>query len=80
MSVAHWVPSNHMKNYEEQFTSLREPEQLRYVETDDATIHTIEHVSDVPLSHVGQRGCMKDVLHVQTMSAPPCMVKGRKSI
>ena len=59
---------NHMTNHEEWFTSLRELEQLGCVETDDDTIHTIEHIRDIPLSSVGQRGCMKNILHVPTIT------------
>ena len=60
--------SNHMTNHEEWFTSLRELEQLGYVETGDDTIHTIEHIGDVPQSNVGQSGCMKNVMHVPTIT------------
>ena len=60
--------SKHMTNHEEWFTSLRKLEQLGYIETDDDTIHTIEHIGDVPLSHVGQRGCIKNTFHVSTIT------------
>ena len=38
------------------------------METDNDTVHTIEHIRDVPLSHVGRRGCLKNVLHVPTIT------------
>ena len=55
---------NHMKNHEEWFSSLEKSEQQRVVETGDDTIHPIEHIDDVPLSHVNQRGLMRNDLHV----------------
>ena len=44
--------SNHMKNHEEWFSHLEKPEQLGVVETGDDTTHPIQHIRDVPLSHV----------------------------
>ena len=38
------------------------------VETDDDTPHPIKHIGDVPLSHVSQRGIMRNVLHVSTIT------------
>ena len=38
------------------------------VETRDDTLHTIEHVGEVPLSHVGQKGRLMNVLHVPTIT------------
>ena len=38
------------------------------VETGDDTPHPIEHIGDVPLSHVGQKGIMRNVLHVPTIT------------
>ena len=37
------------------------------VETGYDTPHPIEHVGDVPLSHVGQKGKLMNVLHVLTI-------------
>ena len=50
---------NHMMNHEEWFMSLRELEQLRYVEIGDDTIHTIEHIGDVPSWLVQTTKCEK---------------------
>ena len=38
----------------------------RVVETGDNIIHPIKHVGDVSLSHVGQKGVMRNILHVST--------------
>ena len=45
--------SNHMTSHEEWFSYLEKPEKQGVVETGDDTPHTIEHVGEVPLSHVG---------------------------
>ena len=60
--------SNHMTNHVEWFSSLEKPEQLGVVETRDNTMHPIKHVGDVPLSHVEQKGLMRNVLHVPTIA------------
>ena len=44
--------SNDMTSHEEWFLYLEKPEQPRVVETGDDTTHPIEHVGEVPLSHV----------------------------
>ena len=72
MEVGTWKPnevwhvdfgaSNHMQNHEEWFSSLEKPEQPGVVETGDDTAHPIEHIEDIPLSYVGQRGIMRNVL------------------
>ena len=56
-----------MTSHQEWFTELREPERPRYVETGHDMVHNIEHVGDVALSHVSQRGHMKNVLHIPTI-------------
>ena len=45
--------SNHITNHEEWFESLKKLEKSRFMETRADTVHTIEHIGDVPLSHVG---------------------------
>ena len=45
--------SNHMMSHEECFSYLEKLEQIGVVETGDDTPHTIEHVGEVPLNHVG---------------------------
>ena len=47
---------------------MEKPEQPGVIETGDDTPHPIEHIGDVPLSHVGQKGIMKNVLHVPTIT------------
>ena len=60
--------SNHMMNHVEWFSSLEKPEQLGVVETSNNTLHPIKHVGDLLLSHVGQKGLMRNVLHVPTIA------------
>ena len=45
--------SNHMTSREEWFLYLEKLEKQGLVEIGDDTPHTIEHVGEVPLSHVG---------------------------
>ena len=59
--------SNHITSHEEWFSYLEKPEQPGVVEIGD-TPHTIEHVRDVRLSHVGQKGKLMNVLHVPTIT------------
>ena len=44
--------SNHMTSHKEWFSYLEKPKKQGVVETGDDTPHTIEHVGEVPLSHV----------------------------
>ena len=44
-----------MTSHEEWFSYLEKPVKPRVVETGDDTPHSIEHVGEVPLRHVGQR-------------------------
>ena len=60
--------SNHMTSHEEWFSFLEKPEQPGIVETGDDTPHPIVHVGEVPLSHVGQKGKLMNVLHVPTIT------------
>ena len=61
-----------MMSHEEWFSYLEKPEHLAIIETGDDTSHPIEHAgdiplsygNDVPLSHVGQKGRLINVLHV----------------
>mgnify|MGYP000025794056 CR=1 FL=1 len=63
--------SNHMTSHEEWFLYLEKLEQLGVVKTKDDTPHPIEHVGEVPLSHVGQKGKLMNVLHVPDNSKEP---------
>ena len=47
---------------------MEKPEKPGVVETGDDTPHTIEHVGEVPLNHVGQKGKLMKVLHVPTIT------------
>ena len=57
-----------MTSHEEWFSYLEKLEKQGVVETGDDTPHTIEHVREVPLSHVGQKGKLMNVLHVSTIT------------
>ena len=57
-----------MTNHQEWFSTLEKPEQPGVVETSDDTPHPIEHIEYVPLSHVGQKGIMRNLLHVPTIT------------
>ena len=60
--------SNHMTSHAEWFAYLEKPEQPRGVETGDDTPHTIKHIGEVPLNHVGQKGKLMNVLHISTIT------------
>ena len=60
--------SNHMSNHKEWFSFLEKPEKPGVVETKDNTSHPIKHIGDVPLSHVSQKGIMRNVLYVRTIT------------
>ena len=59
--------SNHMMSHKEWFSYLEKPMQLGVVATGDDTPHPIANVGEVPLSHVGQKGKLMNVLHIQTI-------------
>ena len=60
--------SNHMMNHVEWFSSMEKLEQPGVVKIGHNTVHPIKHVGDVPLSHVEQKGLMRNVLHVPTIA------------
>ena len=60
--------SNHMTSHEEWFSYLEKPEQPGVVEIGDDTPHPIEHVREVPLNLIGQKGNLMNVLHVPTIT------------
>ena len=60
--------SNHMTSYKEGFSYLEKLMQLGVVATGDDTSHPIANVREVPLSHVGQKGKLMNVLHVPTIT------------
>ena len=47
--------SNNMTSLEEWFSYFEKPEKQGLVETGVDTLHIIEHVNEVPLSHVGHK-------------------------
>ena len=60
--------SNHMTSHKEWFLYLEKPTQPGVVATGDDTPHSIANVGEVPLSHVGQKGKLLNVLHVPTIT------------
>ena len=60
--------SNHMTSHEGWLFYLEKLEQSGVVETRDDTPHLIEHVGEVPLSHVRQKGKLMNVLHGPTIT------------
>ena len=60
--------SNHMKNHQEWFSTLEKSDQPEVIQTSDDTPHPIEHIGDVPLNHVSQKGIMRNFLHVPTIT------------
>ena len=59
---------NHRTSHEEWFSYLEKLEQPGFIEIGDDTSHPIEHVGNVPLSRVGQKGRLMNVLHVPTIT------------
>ena len=60
-----WVAWNH----------LATPKRLGVVATGDDTPHPIANVGEVPLSHVGQKRKLMNVLHVPTITKNLVSVK-----
>ena len=60
--------SNHMRSHEEWFSYMEKPKQTGVVETVEDTPHLIERVGEVPISHVGKKGKLMNVLHVPTIT------------
>ena len=60
--------SNYMTNHKECFSYLEKSEQLGVVETEDDTPHPIEHIRDIPLSHVDQNGIMRTTYQCKASS------------
>ena len=60
--------SNHMTSHKEWFSYLEKPMQPRVVATEDDTPHSIENIGEVPLSHVGRKGKLMNMLHVPTIT------------
>mgnify|MGYP006970521086 CR=1 FL=1 len=57
---------NHMTNHDKWFFYLEKPKQSRVIKIDDDTPNPIEHIGDVPLSHVSERGIMRNDFHSPT--------------
>jgi hypothetical protein len=56
-----------MTRHKEWFSYLEKPKNPGVVSTGDGTPHPIANVGEVPLSHVGQKGKLMNVLHVPTI-------------
>ena len=57
-----------MMSHKEWFSYLEKLEQPGVVEIGDDTSHPMKHVSNIPLSHVRQKGRLMNVLHVPTIT------------
>ena len=55
-------------SHKEWFSYMEKPEQLGVVAIGEDTPHPIENVGEVPLSHVGKKGKLMNVLHVPTIT------------
>jgi hypothetical protein len=60
--------SNHMMSHKEWFSYLEKPKTPGVVATGDNTPHQIANVREVPLSCVGQKGKLMNVLHIPTIT------------
>ena len=67
--------SNHMMSHKEWFSYLEKPMQPGVVATGDDTPHLIENVGEVPLSIVGKKGKLMNMLHVSTITKNLVSVK-----
>ena len=57
-----------MTSHQEWFRDLRMPNQPGYIETEDDTPHPIRHIGDVPFGKECNQTCIKNVLHVPTIT------------
>ena len=60
--------SHHMTSHEEWFRDLRTPDRPGFIETGDDTTHPIRHIGNVPFGKEGEQTCIKNVLHVPTIT------------
>ena len=60
--------SNHMTCHKDMFSYLEKRMQPDVVATGDDTPHPIANVGEVPLSHVGNKGKLMNVLHIPTIT------------
>ena len=60
--------SNHMTSHQEWFRDLRMPDQHGCIETGDDITHPIRHIDNVPFGKDGKNNCIKNVLHVPTIT------------
>ena len=63
-----WYVESNTSNHNEWFSTLEKPEEPRVVETDDIP-YPIEYIGDdVPMSHAGRRGIMRNIMLVPTIT------------
>ena len=67
--------SNHMTSHKEWFSYLEKPKQPGVVATGDNTLHPIKNVGEFPLSHVGGKWKLMNVLHVPTITKNLVLVR-----
>ena len=64
-----------MTSHKEWFSYLEKPMEPEVVATGEDTPHPIANVGEVPLSHVGQKGKLMNVLHILTITKNLVSVK-----
>ena len=57
-----------MTSHQQWFHDLRMPDQPGYIETGDGTRHLVRHIGNVPFGKDGEQNCIKNVLHVPTIT------------
>ena len=57
-----------MTSHQEWFRNLRMRDLPGYIETGDGTRHLVRHIGNVPFGKDGEQNCIKNVLHVPTIT------------
>ena len=60
--------SKHMTSHQEWLWDLRELHRPGYVKTGDDTTHPIQHVGNVPFGENDEQICIKNILHLPTIT------------
>ena len=54
--------------HQEWFRALSMPDRPNYIDLGDDTTHPIQHIGNIPFSKDGKNNCIKNVLHVPTIT------------
>ena len=60
--------SHNMSSHQEWFRDLRTPDRPAYIKMGNDTSHPILHIGNVPFGKEGEQTCIKNVLHVPTIT------------